>query len=54
MTIGQVPLDGYNFGESKAVVKGEFLGLPIDEVTEAELTGRENRKNWVAKLKEHF
>jgi flavodoxin I len=48
--IGKVPTDGYDFTASVALRDGMFLGLPIDEDTQAELT-EERITNWVAQLK---
>ncbi len=36
--VGSVDVDGYNFEESKAVVDGNFVGLPLDEDNEGDLT----------------
>ncbi len=36
--IGFVDTDGYNFDESTAVVDGKFVGLPLDEDNEDDLT----------------
>lgn len=52
-TVGQWPIEGYDFNESKAVQNGAFVGLAIDEDNQPELT--EIRiKTWVAKLKSAF
>lgn len=51
--VGQVPADEYEFGESEAVVDGKFLGLPIDEDFEPELTD-ERLEKWVAQIKGDF
>lgn len=51
--VGQVPTTDYEFTDSEAVIDGQFIGLPIDEDFEPELT--EARVNeWVKKIKEHF
>ena len=51
--IGQVDPDGYAFDESKAFRNGKFLGLPLDEDNEPELTAdRINR--WVEELKKEL
>ncbi len=48
--IGQVSTEGYTFEDSKAILDGQFVGLPIDEDFEDYLT--EGRvKNWVAVIK---
>lgn len=47
---GAVPVDGYTFDDSIAVVDGKFVGLPIDEVNEDNET--DTRINtWAAQLK---
>ncbi|MCF8221874.1 MAG: flavodoxin domain-containing protein [Bacteroidales bacterium] len=52
-TVGKVNPEDYTFDESEALVDGLFIGLPVDEDFEAELT--ESRiKNWVNDLKKHF
>ncbi len=47
--VGAMDTDGYNFDESKAVVGGKFVGLPIDEENEFELTA-ERIENWTRAL----
>lgn len=51
--VGQVSTDGYEFDESEAVVDGKFLGLPVDEDFEPELTD-ERVKNWLAQIRPSF
>ena len=51
--VGQVPVEDYEFDESEAVEDGKFMGLPVDEDFEPELTD-ERLKNWVELLKPHF
>jgi len=51
--VGTFPLKGYNFEHSKAVVKGEFVGLPLDQENEAKLTNK-RIENWVANVKKLF
>jgi flavodoxin I len=51
--IGQVSTDGYEFDESEAVVDGKFLGLPIDEDFEPELTDERIAK-WVKQISSEF
>jgi len=47
--IGQVPTDGYTFDDSTAVVDGQFVGLPLDDVNEDNKT--DDRINaWVARI----
>ncbi len=51
--IGQVSTEGYSHAESKAEVDGQFVGLPLDEENQGNLTsGR--IKTWVEKLKNDF
>ncbi len=51
--IGQVPTSNYNFTDSEAVINSEFVGLPIDEEFEAELTEK-RIEDWVKVLKMQF
>lgn len=51
--VGQVPVDEYEFDESEAIVDDKFLGLPVDEDFEPELTD-ERVQNWVAQIRPHF
>jgi len=51
--VGLVPADNYEYQESKAVVDGKFLGLPVDEDFEPELTD-ERVKNWVEQIRPDF
>ncbi len=47
--IGSWPLDGYSFKASKAVQKGRFVGLALDEDTQSKLTpGR--LKQWLENI----
>lgn len=36
--VGRVPVDGYTFDGSEAVVDGELVGLALDEMNESNLT----------------
>lgn len=47
--IGSCPTDGYDFSDSKALLNGKFLGLPIDDDCQANLT-EERIKDWVLSL----
>lgn len=49
-TVGTFPTDGYRFDDSEAVIEGKFIGLPIDEDNEPELTD-ERISLWVSQLK---
>ncbi len=51
--VGQVDPSGYEFDESEAIINGEFIGLPIDEDFEPELTD-ERVANWVKSIKPAF
>ena len=51
--VGRVPTCEYNFKESEAVIENQFIGLPIDEDYEPELTDR-RVKEWVDRLKLAF
>jgi len=51
--VGKISPEGYTFQDSEALEEGQFLGLPIDEDFEPELT--EDRLNsWVEQLKKEF
>ena len=48
--VGYVSTDGYTYDDSKSVVDGKFLGLPIDEDSESDMSA--DRYNaWVEQLK---
>lgn len=51
--VGQVPAGDYDFDSSSAVVDGKFLGLPVDEDFEPELTD-ERVENWIELIRPHF
>lgn len=50
---GKVSPEGYIFQDSEALVNGEFLGLPVDEDFEPELTDARVTA-WVAQLKKEI
>jgi len=51
--VGKVSKDGYEFTDSEALIDGQFIGLPIDEEFEPDMT--ESRiKSWVQNLKTSF
>ncbi|HKJ77923.1 MAG TPA: flavodoxin [Prolixibacteraceae bacterium] len=51
---GKVPTDAYEFEDSKAIDDdGKFMGLPVDEDFEPELTD-ERVKKWVEQLRSDF
>ncbi len=51
--VGQVDADEYEFSESEALVDGKFLGLPIDEDFEPELTDQ-RINDWVEQIRADF
>ncbi len=51
--VGKVDPSGYEFDDSEAIFDGMFIGLPIDEDFESELTD-ERVTNWVNSIKPAF
>jgi len=51
--VGRVPTCEYEFSDSEAVIGNEFIGLPIDEDFQPELTDRRVNE-WVERLKQQF
>ncbi|MDX9695432.1 MAG: flavodoxin [Bacteroidales bacterium] len=51
--VGQVSTEGYDFRESQGVKDGMFLGLPINEDFEPELTDQRVNK-WIKSIKPLF
>lgn len=51
--VGEVDPSGYEFEDSESIMDGKFVGLPIDEDFEAELTD-ERISNWIKSLKPAF
>ena len=51
--VGYVDKDKYEFKHSEAIVDDKFLGLPIDEDTQEELTD-ERLEDWFSDIKEFF
>lgn len=49
--IGRVPIAGYNFSDSEAVVDGEFVGLALDDVNEEDKTD-ERIDAWIESIKD--
>ncbi len=47
--VGKCSGDGYDFQDSTAFVDGQFLGLPLDEDNQSELT-KERIQSWVAQV----
>ncbi len=50
---GMVPIDEYEFDDSKAIEDSKFMGLPVDEDFEPELTD-ERVKKWVEQIRPVF
>lgn len=48
--IGSTDTEGYDFEESTAVVDGKFIGLPIDEDNESQMTSERVNK-WIEQIK---
>ena len=47
--VGSVSTDGYTFDDSAAVIDGQFVGLPLDDVNEDNMTdGR--IEAWIAQI----
>ncbi|NOU59563.1 flavodoxin [Marinifilum caeruleilacunae] len=51
--IGQVSDEGYEFNESRAFVDGKFVGLPLDEDFESDLT-EERVEKWLEAILPEF
>ena len=51
--VGQVPDEGYTYDESESVIDGMWVGLPLDEDNEYNLTAQ-RLKSWVEILKKEF
>lgn len=51
--VGEVDPAGYEFDDSEALIGGKFIGLPVDEDFEPELTD-ERVVNWVKSIKTAF
>lgn len=51
--IGKVANEGYQFDYSRALVDDMFVGLPLDDDNEHDLTD-ERIKNWIEQLKQEF
>lgn len=48
--VGKIPTDGYEYDESRAEVEGQFVGLPLDEENQSDLSD-ERIDKWIAQLK---
>ncbi len=51
--VGKIPTDGYEYDESKAEIDGQFVGLPLDEENQSNLSDERITK-WVEQLKNQF
>ena len=51
--IGAVETDDYTFDDSAALIDGKFIGLPVDEDNESDLTDGRLAK-WVAQIKDQL
>ena len=51
--IGYTDKTGYEFNHSKALIDDKFIGLPLDEDTQEELT-EERLNNWLEIVKKEF
>ena len=51
--VGQVPDEGYTYDDSESVIDGLWVGLPLDEDNEDDMTD-ERLASWVANLKKEF
>lgn len=51
--VGSVDPEGYEFEESEALIDGKFIGLPLDEDFEPELT-EERISNWLKSIQKDF
>jgi len=51
--VGKVPTDEYEYEDSKAIEDDKFMGLPVDEDFEPELTD-ERVKKWVGQIRPAF
>lgn len=51
--VGQIDADEYEYEDSDAVIDGKFIGLPVDEDFEPELTDQRVAR-WLEQLKPHF
>jgi flavodoxin I len=51
--VGAWPTDGYDFGSSAAVQDGKFVGLPIDEDQQPDLTDQ-RIADWTAQIKQEL
>jgi len=51
--VGQIPTDGYTYDASQAEEGGQFVGLPLDEDNQDDLTAQ-RIADWVTQLEPNF
>jgi flavodoxin I len=51
--IGYVSTEGYEYEESRAVINGKFIGLPLDYENQDKLTS-DRISNWLDQIKPEF
>jgi len=51
--VGKISTEGYDYDESLAEVNGQFVGLPLDDDNESNLTC-DRIKKWVEQLEKEF
>lgn len=51
--VGATDPDGYDFGDSPSLIDGKFVGLPLDEANEYDLTD-ERIAAWLERIKPAF
>jgi flavodoxin I len=51
--IGQTPVEDYDYNDSAAIIDGQFIGVPIDEDNDNDLTD-ERLDKWLNKIKNDF
>ena len=51
--VGEFPIEGYSFEHCSAVRNGKFVGLPIDEINQSDLT-EDRITQWVETLRPIF
>lgn len=51
--VGSCPVEGYVFKESEALREGQFVGLPLDEDFEQDLT-QKRVGDWIRQLKDDY
>lgn len=51
--VGRISTDGYDYDDSRAEIDGQFVGLPLDEENQSDLTDQ-RVKAWVEQLKSQF